>query len=97
VDHDADHVMIFADPNTPVDFCAAGPDFPPGTTLVMAEYADEGCTDLVRYTAMSKDPPGALPGQPGWTYEMLNASMRVIEPNKVSTCSSCHMDAPFCP
>lgn len=61
-----------------------------GSTLVKLEYYDEGCQELVGYTAMEKLEEGKNPPGYDWWWQKLDENKRVTAEGAPFNCIDCH-------
>jgi hypothetical protein len=92
-EHELRHVRVLASPTALVPYLRLHPAFPypAGATLVKLEYDDAACTNLLGYTAMLKEPPGARPAGGDWRWQRLDMTRRVIEDGAPPVCLTCHV------
>jgi hypothetical protein len=97
VEHDLEFVRLFVDPGSVEAFeaCTVDPDacsdpFPEGALFVKPQYADDGCTELVRVSATLREHAASAPGHEGWRWQELDADLRVTLDGQPAACTSCH-------
>jgi hypothetical protein len=90
VEHDLRFIVIRALAGTEQQY-ETGP-FPRavGTLIIKEEFSDRGCTDLLGWTLMQKQPEGYAPNLGDWRWQRLNAGKQIIEDGQVPRCASCH-------
>jgi len=94
-EHDLEYVRLLADPGSAADYdrCAV-PDgtcttpFAEGALFVKPQYADAGCTELVRFSLAKKDGDFAASG--GWRWQELDAAGEVKLDGALQRCAHCH-------
>lgn len=90
IDHDLRHFKVFTDALAQGPYANRDAPFPEGATVVKVEYADEGCTDVVGYTAMKKLAEGSDSNALDWHWQQTEADRRVLEDGSVQRCYTCH-------
>jgi hypothetical protein len=92
VEHDLHFIVIRALAGTEQQY-ETGP-FPraPGTLIIKEEFSDRGCTDLVGWTLMLKQPEGEAPNSGDWRWQRLDASKQVTDDLGLR-CAACHAAA----
>lgn len=90
IEHDLVFIRVFADELAHDPYTTHDGGFPEGATVVKAEYADDGCTDLVGYTAMQKLVAGASPDALDWRWQEADANRRVSRDGALLQCIGCH-------
>jgi hypothetical protein len=92
VEHFLHSVAIWADPASATAY-QNGP-FPlrDGAVIVKEEFADEGCTQRVGWTAMRRQAGDGSDagGFAAWTFQELDEGRRVVERHPHRDCVSCH-------
>jgi hypothetical protein len=90
LEHDLRFIVIRALAGTEQQY-ETGP-FPraAGTLIIKEEFSDRGCTDLLGWTLMQKQPEGYAPDYGDWRWQRLNAGQQIIQDGLVPRCASCH-------
>jgi len=92
-DHELRYVRVFADDAALDPYVTGAGAFPPGATLLKAEYDDPECTELLSYVLMEKLEPGASPpGEHDWTWRRFDPDRTEVDDPRFipSTCIDCH-------
>ena len=63
---------------------------PSGTLIIKEEFGDAGCTDLLGWTLMHKQPAGYDPRFGDWRWQRLDPRGKVLEDGRLPRCASCH-------
>lgn len=92
-DHELRYVRVFADDGAYAPYTTGVGSFPPGATLLKAEYNDPACTELLSYVLMVKLEPGSTPTEEhDWTWQRFDRDRsEVHDPRFIpQTCLDCH-------
>lgn len=96
IDHDLNHVAIWADPTSAEAYRLGQFPLPAGSVIVKEEFSDEGCGTLVGWTAMRRRSDGSAaaagadaPGLP-WTFQKLDGTRKPVVDGSLSRCTACH-------
>jgi hypothetical protein len=91
IDHDLKFIRVLASGDAVQPYLDRAAPFPEGSVVLKAEYEDEGCTQLVGFTAMRKGKAGSRPTSGDWSFQRTDAARKVISLNQ-GRCISCHRD-----
>jgi hypothetical protein len=91
-EHELRFIRVFASPDAEASYLALSPEvpYPVGARLVKLEYDDPGCTQLLGYTALEKQPPGSLPAGGDWLWQRVSPRREVLEEGAMYRCINCH-------
>lgn len=92
-DHELRYVRVFTDAAAYDPYVSGAGAFPPGATLLKAEYDDPRCTELLSYVLMVKQAPGSTPAlEHDWSWQRFDPDRRPLEdPRTIPlTCIDCH-------
>jgi hypothetical protein len=90
IDHDLRFIVIRALAGTEQQYETGPFPRPVGTILIKEEFSDRGCTDLVGWTLMRKEPSGYDATYGDWRWQRLDAARKVTEDGHLVRCASCH-------
>ena len=90
IDHALRFIVIRALAGTEQQYDTGPFPRPPGTLLIKEEFSDRGCTDLLGWTLMHKQPEGYAPNFGDWRWQSLDAGKQVIQDGQVPQCAGCH-------
>ena len=89
-EHDGNFIAVYCNPGDAGAYTDGTYPLPEGTTLVKIEYADETCTQIVRYSVMRRLAGNADPGLGDWEWQRVDANFNVIASPPPAGCFSCH-------
>lgn len=89
-DHDLSFVRVLASPDAFDAYQMRDRAFPVGSVVIKEEHADEGCGDLLGWTAMQKEEPGSAGDAGDWRWQRVEPDRTVSEDGAPVLCVSCH-------
>lgn len=89
-DHDLNYIRILADTAALMPYRERAEPFPVGSVVLKEEFADDGCTDLVGYTAMQKLGSGEAAEAGHWRWQKVSAEREVEDDGAPARCVGCH-------
>lgn len=91
IEHELRYIRVFADDVAHEPYTTR-PDggFPEDAIVVKVEYADDGCTDVIGYTAMKRLADGASPEALDWHWQEANGNQKVFSDGPLLRCVGCH-------
>ena len=89
-DHDLHYVRILADPAAFAPYTKRDAAFPVGAVVLKEEYENEGCKDLVLWTAMRQEAAGYDATTGDWHWQEVGKDRAVTADGVVKRCASCH-------
>lgn len=90
IEHELHHIRVFVDEVAHDPYEQRDVLFPPGATVVKIEYEDDGCTELIGYTAMRKLAEGEGEDALGWHWQETDPDRVVLEDGALERCIRCH-------
>lgn len=90
IEHELHFVRVFADELAHDPYTTHDAGFPEGAVVVKVEYADEGCTDVIGYTAMKRLADGGSPDALDWHWQEAGADREVLGDGALLRCVGCH-------
>jgi hypothetical protein len=92
-DHDLNYIRVLASPDAVAPYQGRTLPFPVGAVVLKAEYADDACDDLDRFTVMRKEEAGYAPDSGDWSWQRVSRDFKV-EPIDDARCIGCHALCP---
>jgi hypothetical protein len=92
-DHELRYVRVFASETAYDPYVEGTGAFPPGASLIKAEYDDPACTELLSYVLMVKQPAGSTSADlHDWSWQRFGPDRSPVDdPREIPfVCVDCH-------
>lgn len=90
IEHELRFIRVFVDELAHEPYTTHDAGFPEGAVVVKVEYADEGCSDVVGYTAMKRLADGGSPDALDWHWQEADGDGVVFADGPLLRCVGCH-------
>ncbi len=91
--HSDPHYLFYVTKTSEAAFTAGMP-LPEGTVLLKAQYRDDACEDLNRWTVMKKREAGYDAANFDWEWQNVDTEGKIAEQGKLGYCAACHKVCP---